>query len=261
MRQNTRVLLSMSIYGLWLTNCPTLAGQRPDPKAVLAVVKELEKAYKEEAKAISKGKNNVEPKWLEASRKGDKSGSAIYGLERQGWYRAMEINWEIEHWVRNLRSIVKYGPDDRLSAVGVSSNDPALRVLAAGVAEAERRIQGPESQSLSPELVASLKRAVQAYDRGMVAYLRVRTLKDLTLRLSGSPSLAEMERSAPTVPRPNPRHHGNCQALGRSPVRGGRRRMRTGKTLISLGSVFTHAIGRRFTALAMVPPQMVDSVL
>ncbi len=30
----------------------------------------------------------------------------------------------------------------------------------------------------------------------------------------------------------------------------------TGKTLISLGSVFTHARGRRFTALAMVPPQI-----
>ena len=35
----------------------------------------------------------------------------------------------------------------------------------------------------------------------------------------------------------------------------------TGKTLISLGSVFLHARGRRFTALAMVPPQLVDSVL
>jgi superfamily II DNA or RNA helicase len=34
----------------------------------------------------------------------------------------------------------------------------------------------------------------------------------------------------------------------------------TGKTLISLGGVFTHAKGRRFTALAMVPPQLVDSV-
>ena len=32
----------------------------------------------------------------------------------------------------------------------------------------------------------------------------------------------------------------------------------TGKTLISLGSVFTHARGRRFTALAMVPPQLVE---
>ena len=31
----------------------------------------------------------------------------------------------------------------------------------------------------------------------------------------------------------------------------------TGKTLISLGSVFTHASGRPFTALAMVPPQLV----
>ena len=31
----------------------------------------------------------------------------------------------------------------------------------------------------------------------------------------------------------------------------------TGKTLISLGSVFTHANGRPFTALAMVPPQLV----
>lgn len=30
----------------------------------------------------------------------------------------------------------------------------------------------------------------------------------------------------------------------------------TGKTLISLGSVFTHARGRRFSALAMVPPQI-----
>jgi hypothetical protein len=30
----------------------------------------------------------------------------------------------------------------------------------------------------------------------------------------------------------------------------------TGKTLISLGSVFTHARGRRFTALAMVPPML-----
>ncbi len=30
----------------------------------------------------------------------------------------------------------------------------------------------------------------------------------------------------------------------------------TGKTLISLGSIFTHACGRRFTALAMVPPQI-----
>ncbi len=32
----------------------------------------------------------------------------------------------------------------------------------------------------------------------------------------------------------------------------------TGKTLISLGSVFTHAKGRHFTALAMVPPQLVE---
>jgi len=32
----------------------------------------------------------------------------------------------------------------------------------------------------------------------------------------------------------------------------------TGKTLISLGSVFTHAIGRPFTCLAMVPPQLVE---
>ncbi|MBX9601353.1 MAG: hypothetical protein K2X35_10120 [Bryobacteraceae bacterium] len=32
----------------------------------------------------------------------------------------------------------------------------------------------------------------------------------------------------------------------------------TGKTLISLGSVFTHADGRAFTALAMVPPQLVE---
>ncbi len=32
----------------------------------------------------------------------------------------------------------------------------------------------------------------------------------------------------------------------------------TGKTLISLGSVFTHARGRRFTCLAMVPPQLVE---
>lgn len=32
----------------------------------------------------------------------------------------------------------------------------------------------------------------------------------------------------------------------------------TGKTLISLGSVFTHADGRPFTALAMVPPQLVE---
>jgi hypothetical protein len=31
----------------------------------------------------------------------------------------------------------------------------------------------------------------------------------------------------------------------------------TGKTLISLGSVFTHAEGRPFTCLAMVPPQLV----
>jgi len=32
----------------------------------------------------------------------------------------------------------------------------------------------------------------------------------------------------------------------------------TGKTLISLGSVFTHARGKRFTALTMVPPQLVE---
>ncbi len=32
----------------------------------------------------------------------------------------------------------------------------------------------------------------------------------------------------------------------------------TGKTLISLGSVFSHAEGRPFTALAMVPPQLVE---
>ncbi len=32
----------------------------------------------------------------------------------------------------------------------------------------------------------------------------------------------------------------------------------TGKTLISLGSVFTHASGRPFTCLAMVPPQLVE---
>lgn len=32
----------------------------------------------------------------------------------------------------------------------------------------------------------------------------------------------------------------------------------TGKTLISLGSVFVHAQGRPFTALAMVPPQLVE---
>lgn len=32
----------------------------------------------------------------------------------------------------------------------------------------------------------------------------------------------------------------------------------TGKTLISLGSVFTHADGRPFTSLAMVPPQLVE---
>lgn len=32
----------------------------------------------------------------------------------------------------------------------------------------------------------------------------------------------------------------------------------TGKTLISLGSVFTHARGRRFNALVMVPPQLVE---
>ena len=32
----------------------------------------------------------------------------------------------------------------------------------------------------------------------------------------------------------------------------------TGKTLISLGSVYAHAEGRPFTALAMVPPQLVE---
>jgi len=32
----------------------------------------------------------------------------------------------------------------------------------------------------------------------------------------------------------------------------------TGKTLISLGAVHTHAEGRRFNALAMVPPQLVE---
>jgi hypothetical protein len=32
----------------------------------------------------------------------------------------------------------------------------------------------------------------------------------------------------------------------------------TGKTLISLGSVHAHAEGRPFTALAMVPPQLVE---
>jgi hypothetical protein len=32
----------------------------------------------------------------------------------------------------------------------------------------------------------------------------------------------------------------------------------TGKTLISLGAVYTHAEGRPFTALAMVPPQLVE---
>jgi hypothetical protein len=32
----------------------------------------------------------------------------------------------------------------------------------------------------------------------------------------------------------------------------------TGKTLISLGAVYTHAAGRCFTALAMVPPQLVE---
>ena len=32
----------------------------------------------------------------------------------------------------------------------------------------------------------------------------------------------------------------------------------TGKTLISLGSVFAHARGRKFTALVMVPPQLVE---
>jgi hypothetical protein len=30
----------------------------------------------------------------------------------------------------------------------------------------------------------------------------------------------------------------------------------TGKTLISLGGVFTHSAGRQFTCLAMVPPQL-----
>src|SRR5437667_6586575 len=33
----------------------------------------------------------------------------------------------------------------------------------------------------------------------------------------------------------------------------------TGKTLISLGSVFTHARARPFTCLAMVPPQLVET--
>ena len=32
----------------------------------------------------------------------------------------------------------------------------------------------------------------------------------------------------------------------------------TGKTLISLGALYTHAEGRRFTALAMVPPHLVE---
>src|SRR5579884_389492 len=32
----------------------------------------------------------------------------------------------------------------------------------------------------------------------------------------------------------------------------------TGKTLISLGSIFAHAQNRRFSALAMVPPQLVE---
>jgi N12 class adenine-specific DNA methylase len=32
----------------------------------------------------------------------------------------------------------------------------------------------------------------------------------------------------------------------------------TGKTLVSLGSVFTHARGRSFTALAMCPPSLVE---
>ncbi|MGO9517316.1 MAG: hypothetical protein ACLPND_09760 [Candidatus Korobacteraceae bacterium] len=32
----------------------------------------------------------------------------------------------------------------------------------------------------------------------------------------------------------------------------------TGKTLISLGAVYTHAEGRRFTAIAMAPPQLVE---
>jgi N12 class adenine-specific DNA methylase len=32
----------------------------------------------------------------------------------------------------------------------------------------------------------------------------------------------------------------------------------TGKTLISLGSVFTHARGKQFTALTMVPPQVLE---
>src|SRR5688572_3490290 len=32
----------------------------------------------------------------------------------------------------------------------------------------------------------------------------------------------------------------------------------TGKTLISLGSGFTHANGRAFTCLAMTPPQLVE---
>ena len=34
----------------------------------------------------------------------------------------------------------------------------------------------------------------------------------------------------------------------------------TGKTLISLGAVQIHAQDRRFTVIAMVPPQLVDSV-
>jgi superfamily II DNA or RNA helicase len=32
----------------------------------------------------------------------------------------------------------------------------------------------------------------------------------------------------------------------------------TGKTLISLGAVYTHAEGRPFTAIALVPPQLVE---
>jgi hypothetical protein len=32
----------------------------------------------------------------------------------------------------------------------------------------------------------------------------------------------------------------------------------TGKTLVSLGSVFAHARGKKFTALTMVPPQLVE---
>ena len=34
----------------------------------------------------------------------------------------------------------------------------------------------------------------------------------------------------------------------------------TGKTLISLGAIQTHAENRPFAAIAMVPPQLVDSV-